>query len=369
MRIAVFYNLPVSGAKRVVYEHVKGLMALGHTVDVYTLNKPGDLFDPIELANNSYQYKYKPFVIPFPFFKKVTHDLSDFFLLKNLHKKIAREIDKNGYDVALLHTDAITQAPFVLHFLKTKNVYFCLEPLRIANEYALRIKEHLSPVHLLYENINRSIRKKIDRDNARAATQTTSISYFGRELMIQAFDLYPRIQYLGVNTKIFKKLSVKKKNQILFIGQKLQVNGYDVAQQAIAKIPKKIRPELKILSFGGTKRLTDKEVVNLYNESLMTLCLSTFDTFGLVALESLACQTSVIAFNVAGYRETMIDNQTGFLVDFGVDELTEKIITLIKTPTLAKQMGENGRKWVEKEWTWESKIKELEKLLISLKNS
>ncbi len=365
MKIAVYYNLPFSGAKRTVYEHVKGLKALGHTVDVYTLDTDEDIFSPASVSDAAYTYAYKQKIVSLPFLRHLTQDLSDFYLLKNIHKKIAQDIDTREYDLALMQSDRLTQAPFVLRFLKTRKVYFCLEPLKIAYEYGLRFADNHSFLNKAYEAWNRYMRKKIDRENARAADETFAISYFGRELMIQSFDLYPRVSYLGVDTKKFKKLSIKKKHQVLFIGQKLQLNGYEAALKAIKLIPAKMRPELKVLSISKdkSKRLSDADIVKLYNESFLTITLSNLDTFGLVALESLACEVPVIAYNVAGYRETMIDGKTGYLVDFDPQEIADKIQLCLANPQLVQKMGKDGRKWVEAEWQWEQHIKKLEEML------
>lgn len=365
MRIAVFYNLPFSGAKRIALEHVRGLKALGHTVDVYTLDRDHDIFDPGKIADNEYRYEYRQKIVNIPFLKRIAKDLSDFSLLKLLHRKIAQDIDNKEYDIALIHTDKFTQAPFVLRFLKTKSVYFCLEPLKMVYEYGLRISDSISFPNKIYEACNRYVRRQIDRKNARASDFSIAISYFGRELMIQAFDLYPKISYLGVNTKQFKNLHIPKKNQILFIGQRLKINGYEYALEAIKLIPEKIRPELKILSISRANQgqLLDEEIVRLYNESLITLSLSNFDTFGLVVLESLACEVPVVAFNAAGYRETMIDGKTGYLVDFSAEEISNRIIKLMQNPEIRNKMGKAGRLEVEKQWTWEKQIKKLEALL------
>jgi glycosyltransferase involved in cell wall biosynthesis len=363
MRIAIFYNLQPSGAKRVVYDHTKWLRKLGHTVDVYTISHDDSLFDPE--TNDTFVYSYSPQTIDFSIIKRFSEDLEMFTTLKTLHKKIAADIDSKNYDIVLVHTDKYTQAPFLLRFLKTKNLYFCLEPLRMVYEYSLRTPNHLSFFNKSYELINRSVRKKIDRENAQAAYATAAISFFGRELMIQAFDLYPKVSYLGIDTSVFKPTNTKKKNQILFVGQKLGVNGYDIALKAHSLIPKEIRPELKVHSWTTNKkdRVTDAELAKEYSQSLMVWSLSTYDTFGLVPLESLACATPVIAFNVAGYRETLLDRKTGYLVDFNEKEIAEKSIELIKNPNLAEKMGIFGKEWVEKNWTWEKKIKDFEKLL------
>ncbi len=176
-----------------------------------------------------------------------------------------------------------------------------------------------------------------------------------------------KVSYLGVDIDKFKNLNIPKKNQVLFVGQKLKMNGYDYAQDAINLIQKKSRPKLKTLSISGNKdeRLTDEEIAKLYNESLVTLSLSNFDTFGLVVLESLACEVPVVAFNVAGYRETMINGKTGFLVDFDPKEIASKIMYLMNRQEKLIQMGKAGREWVEKNWTWDKQISNLETLLKS----
>ena len=313
-------------------EHVKGLKALGNFVDVYTIDEALDIFDPGKFADNKYIYSFNPRVLNIPILKRIKADFIDTFLsLRLLHKKIAGEIDAKKYDIVLVHTDINTQAPFLLRYLQTNNVYYCLEPLRNAYEYSLRLKGNFSFINLFYENLNRWIRKNIDRKNTLSAKNILTLSLFARERIIAAYDLYPQVSYLGVDNAIFKPLKTKKQKQVFFVAEKYPIYGYDLAQEAISLIPADIRPKLKIVSWKSNNgdRLSDKELAGLYNESLITLSLSRFDTFGLVPLESMACGVPVIALNVAGYRETMVDRETGYLVDFDPKAIARKIIFLI----------------------------------------
>jgi len=361
MKIAVFYNVAFGGAKRAVQEQVKGLKNLNHFVDVYTYDKEIDSFSPESYADNVYYYDFCPKTVQLPLISRLLIDLQVFYSLKYLNKKIAKDIDDKKYDIVLAHTDMYTQSPYVLRFLKTNNVYYCLEPLRMVYEYALRIPESLNMINKLYESVNRYIRKKIDRQNARSAMHSLALSYFGRDYMIQTYDIYANVSYLGVNADFFHPSDIKKKNQILFVAPKEYLFGYDLIDEALKLIPVSFRPKLKIV-FGAEKarRITDDEVVKNYNESLVTVSLSKLDTFGLVPLESMACGTPVIAVNAAGYRELVIDGKTGFLIDFNPEELAEKIMLLVKNPKLASQLGREGRKWIEESWTWKKEIKKLE---------
>jgi len=366
MKIAVFYSIAFSGAKRVVRDHVKGLKALGNEVDVYTTDSANDIFAPGKEGSKSFVYKFSPRAISIPVVSRFKADFIDtFYSLRRVHKKIASDIDAGNYDIVLVHTDISTQAPFLLRYLKTKNVYFCLEPLRNAYEYSLRLKKNVPFINKFYENINRLIRKQIDKVNTLSADHILALSLFGRERIIAAYDLYPKVSYLGVDEFIFRPEKTKKRRQVFFVAEKYPIYGYDLARKAMELIPEEIRPDFKIVSWNknNSERLSDKELVNLYNQSIVTLSLSRFDTFGLVPLESMACGVPVIALNVAGYRETILNGETGYLVDFDPRDIAEKVIYLLNNPKKAEEMGKNGRKWILEKWTLGKRVSELDKLL------
>lgn len=367
MKIALFYNLGYGGAKRSVQEQVKSLKKFGHQVDVYTTYLIDDEFNPAHFSDNEYKYVFNPFSLNFPIIGRLISDLSIFINLKNTHKKIANDIDRKDYDVVLAHIDHYTQSPFVLRFLKTKSAYYCMEPLRIVYEYSLRIPDDLNILNKIYEFFNRSIRKKIDIVNSRSATQILSISNFCKAYCAQVYDKYPSVVYLGVDERKFKPLNAKKKNQILYFASKDYIFGFDLIEKALKKIPQSKRPTLKIVDGVNKKeRISDLEVINLYNESIITLSLSRLDTFGLVPIESMACGTPVIATDMPGYREIIENTNAGFLIEFNENELAEMIMYLIDNPIIARKMGENGRKQVLKKWTWDRNNKVLEKKLIEL---
>lgn len=371
MKIAVFYNLKFGGAKRVVQEHVKGLVRLGNQVDLYTTVKQPDIFDPSLFAAKNYIYDYSSENITTPFIKIIKKDTDVFIKLRNLHKRIAEDIDSRKYDLVLVHPDNLTQAPFILRYLKTKSVYFCQEPLRIVYEYSLRPGTEIKNINRVYEETTRLLRKRIDRENALSATYIIANSFFGRERIIEAYNRFPVISNLGVDESVFKPLKIVKENNVLFLAEKEEkVYGYEFAQKAISLIPKNIRPKLKDVSgVSGPKKLSEKEIVRNYNRSIASLSLSFFDTFGLVPLESMSCAVPAIAFNVAGYRETIIDKKTGFLVEFDPSEIADKITFLIRNPDKAKLIGEQGRDWVVKNWTWDKQTKKLNSILKKFKSS
>lgn len=367
MKIAVFYNLNFGGAKRAAYDQVKLLVERGHLVDVYTTDDKTDMFDFSKVSSNFFKYKYIEIENKIPYISRLLNDLKTFYSLNDLHKKISKDIDRKKYDIILVHPDKITQSPYLLRHLKTRNAYYCQEPLRIVYEYVLRPNMNMGFGKYFYELSTRFIRKRIDLQNVRSATFTIASCYHIRERMIEVYGVYPLVSYLGIDINVFKPAKIKKQNQVFFVGNKnVWSDGYDLVESALKKIPTSIRPKLKIVEWVGkdNNRLSDEELSQQYSVSLATLCLSRLETFGLVPLESMSSGTPVIATRVSGHRETVIDGYGGYLVEFDPDEIAQKIIKLLEN----KKMQKNARQHAVSNWSWNKKIVEFEKLLSKLSN-
>lgn len=368
-RIAVYYHLRFGGAKRVVQEQVKGLVAKGYSVDVYTLNKDDDVFSPELYATASYSYDFRETISSIPFLGRIINDAQVFFGLKKLHQQIATDIDTRNYDIVITHPDRLTQAPYMTRYLKTPSAYYCQEPLRIVYEYSLRFQDNVSFLNRGYEELTRFIRKQIDRTNVRAATHTIASCYHIRERMIEVYDVYPIVVYAGIDTSIFRPKKVKKKNEVVFVGSPdVVTDGYDLAAAALLLIPKVKRPQLKVISWKkeNKKRLTEEELIIIYNQAVATFCLSRLETFGLVPLESMACGIPVLATNVSGHRETVADKKAGFLVEFSPQEIADRLLYIIEHPQEARKMGEKAREHTVTVWDWKKRIVDLEKGLQQL---
>ncbi len=369
MKVAIFHNLLFGGAKRVMVEQARFLKKNGHDVDVFTTSTENDQFDMLEVSDHVFTYPFEIKKSIIPLFGRMVQDLNNFYFLNLHHKKIAKEIHRRKYDVLLVHPDRFTQAPFLLKYSIAPSAYYCEEPLRMVYEYSLRLREQVGFFKRLYEELTRLYRKRIDRENARNATVPIASCFHIRERMIEAYDVYPQVAYPGVDENIFKPKKMRKKNEVLFIGNKDVVNdGYDLVVAALRKIPKQIRPKLHIIEWKkqNKERMSEDELVNLYNSVKITLCLSRFETFGLVPLESMACATPVIATNVSGHRETVINGKTGFLVDFNPKEIAEKITYLLANPEILEKIGGQARLHVLASWTWRRKGEDLEKILQNL---
>lgn len=71
----------------------------------------------------------------------------------------------------------------------------------------------------------------------------------------------------------------------------------------------------------------------------------------------------VIASNSGGPRETIIDEETGFLVKENAGSFAEKMAELIKDKRKAEAMGNAGRKRAESVFAMDNFIVQLESLI------
>ncbi len=82
------------------------------------------------------------------------------------------------------------------------------------------------------------------------------------------------------------------------------------------------------------------------------------EPFGLVAVEAMAVGRPVIASKTGGFRQIVVDKETGFLVKPGdVDDLIKKIEILLDNPKLRNTMGQKARERAQESYGWSKIIK------------
>jgi glycogen synthase len=120
------------------------------------------------------------------------------------------------------------------------------------------------------------------------------------------------------------------------------------------------------------KMLKEEEVIQMYSSARVFICPSIYEPFGIINLEAMACRTPVVASAVGGILEVVVPDETGYLVQPGKQtEIAAAVKKLLQDPEMARRYGENGRKRVEKYFSWTSiaeKTRDLYASLIPQKN-
>lgn len=358
MKIAIFHELDYGGARRAAIELGKKLQT-DNAVDFYYADDKED--NVMQSAFSS--VKLYPFItkkrLGGNWTSRVYKDTIELLKLYSLHKNIAEDIDNKKYDLILVHPSRYTQAPFLLSLVKTKSIYFCQEPLRMVYDTHVSSIVHLPILNRVYEWCNRLLRKAIDKKNIQHASLILANSEFSKHSIKNAYNLSSVVCYLGVDTKIFKPKPGKKEYDILFIGDKSFFRGYDMLQNSLKNflVPLKV---FIIERREKMQRYTDEELIDIYNKSKIVVALNRNEPFGLIPLEAMACGVPVIAVNEGGYKETIINKETGFLVPRDPKVIAKKINWLLLNTKERKIMGKRSREKVLKKWKWENTINRLE---------
>ncbi|MBT3336910.1 MAG: glycosyltransferase [Anaerolineae bacterium] len=96
-----------------------------------------------------------------------------------------------------------------------------------------------------------------------------------------------------------------------------------------------------------------------YSSAEVLLMPSHYESFGMVALEAMACGTPVIASQVGGLAYLVKDGQTGYHVPYDSPEvLSEKLGALLGDDELRKKMGKQAALYA-KEYDWEKIAKKI----------
>ncbi|MBN1219796.1 MAG: glycosyltransferase [Anaerolineae bacterium] len=175
-------------------------------------------------------------------------------------------------------------------------------------------------------------------------------------------------------------------NLILFVGRIQPLKGIDILMKALALVKQRepeiiktvcvsiiggdphpdaeiekveferlesLRAELGLgdmVTFLGAK--DQDTLVYYYSAAEMVVMPSHYESFGMVALEAMACGTPIIASDVGGLSFSIEDGFNGYLVPGRDPEaLASKIVMLLKYPVLREQFSEQARAWVTR-YSW-----------------
>ena len=130
--------------------------------------------------------------------------------------------------------------------------------------------------------------------------------------------------------------------------------GADQAEAELDRL-QRLRAELgieELVTFQGAE--DQDSLVYYYSAAEMVVIPSHYESFGMVALEAMACGTPVVASKVGGLAFNVQDGRTGFLVpERDPAALADRIRLLLSDPDLRQRLGAEAIRWVS-QYSWPS---------------
>jgi D-inositol-3-phosphate glycosyltransferase len=136
------------------------------------------------------------------------------------------------------------------------------------------------------------------------------------------------------------------------IGGDTNDNGADIADELECLDDLKDKVGLHdLVAFLGSR--AQDTLPYYYSAAEVCVVPSHYESFGLVALEAMACGTPVIASRVGGLLHTVEDDVTGFLVPAGdPDALADKLRLILCHRSLQERLAVNARRKAQ-DFTWQ----------------
>lgn len=328
-------------------------------VEVYLIS----LSSHKERQENKISKKIKVYYLPF---KSFTGYYLNIFHLKNIIKKIKPDLINTHY----------------------ASGYGTLS--RLANFEKTLLNIWGSDV---YEFPNKSkLKKRILEKNLKGANYLASTSHIMARETKKYTDKEISITPFGVNVKLFFPLKSREKEEEIIIGTVKTLKekyGIDYLIKAFGEVLKKCRKKnlnknLKLLIYGEgeqkeeliklTKKLgledkikfkgyiKNKKVPEAINE-MDIFCvpsISNSESFGVAAVEAMACGVPVVSSDADGFTEVMKDGVTGYIVPKrAIRELSDKIYELVIDEEKRKVFGKNGRKRVLELYDWNKNVDDM----------
>jgi len=191
-----------------------------------------------------------------------------------------------------------------------------------------------------------------------------------------------KITPFGVDTNVFKvdKDSIRNPIKIGIVKSLDNVYGIDILIRAFKELVernslktikliiigdgpqkffyKELVKELNLsslVSFVG--KIDNTELPKFYNSFTVSVFPSRSESFGVVALESMACECPVITSDADGFKEIVEDGVSGIITKRGdISGIVSAIQQFIDNPDIRNKMGREGRERVMKYYSWENNV-------------
>jgi glycosyltransferase involved in cell wall biosynthesis len=408
MRIAVWHNLPSGGGKRALYDHVRGLVARGHTVEAWCPPSADQTYLPLsELVSEH--------VVPLNLRSYSKSELSFLRKLHPLHwnawariraadrhcKECARQIDAQSFDVLFAACCMFFQTPAIARFVRIPSVMYLQEPNRHFYESLPELPwlatswtaKDLASIQFWREAMFRRVRfsrirvlGREERKNAHSFDEILVNSFFSRESVLRAFGVDSRVCYLGVDTEKFVDQNKRREPFAVCVGALVPSKNLEFVIESLGRVSSSLRPKLILIAnaidsqyqqrvrkladqigvvFELRHRVRDEELIDILNRARIMLYAPRLEPFGYAPVEASACGLPVIAVAEGGVRETIQDGVNGILVEHEPQRMADAIERLMQDDLLHKRLSQRAPELVESRWSLQSSIDRLEKRLIA----
>jgi glycosyltransferase involved in cell wall biosynthesis len=257
----------------------------------------------------------------------------------------------------------------------------------LADEYVQSVKGISKSFREKLANLIMWRLSKIEEEACKNATLTVTISKYSSRKTVEFYAVDKakiRIVPNGVDIQRFKpskdcetikrQMGLDNKFCVLFVGRLIPRKGLPFLIKAAEYIVKEYAHTMFLIVGNGPLKnnlIADLEKISLsknfiflgdVKESALPAIYNCADIFvlpsvqegqGIALLEAQATAKPVVAFDVGGVSEAVLDKKTGLLVKPDSLQLAKAILKLLSSYSLREKMGNQGRDFVSGSFSWD----------------
>lgn len=393
------YTQLVGGACQLFYDEAKLLKRKGHQVHIFTLNQ-SEAKKPY-LESIDYQTIYHE-----PKDPSIAHFFQKYFSLK-LYQSFKQTIKEFRPDIIHIHNNLKSSLSIILaskkfqipiiHTLNDANL-LCISSYGV-NKTTGESCLNGSLINC-FTNKCFSLSKFIKHAGIWKIRQWIEKHYINA-ILCQSKFLMNALEKLNYNNleyspnfidwgkkKTSKQVNMQKNSPyILYAGRLIELKGISYLLEAF-KIVLKTFPEIKLVIAGEgmemknlksyafklsisdrvefLNKVPHETLFSLYQKASLSVLVSVgLENSPLNIIESFSTGTPVVASNIGGIPELVVNGKTGYLFEpRNSQDLATKILKLLNNPLLAKKMGSQAQTYYNKYYTPEKHYRNLIKIYV-----
>ncbi|MBW3015155.1 glycosyltransferase [Candidatus Woesearchaeota archaeon] len=281
----------------------------------------------------------------------------------------------DDYDFFLISSSGIAE------FLALKNhsipvATYCHTILRVAHEFEGYYLQKQNFIKRLLYKLAIPVYRKLERKSWKYFSIIFANSKNTKSRIEKAELTEHPIKVLNPGVDISKfKPNFKHKNYFYASGRFREYKRFELAIEAF-RLFKQKNKDFKLIIAGAAEKhdpyfkkikaladktervelktsVSDKEMIELYQNCFAYLFTAKNEDFGIVPIEAMACGKPVISVNEGGPKETILNNTTGFLVPATSDSFADKMLKLTKDTKLYSKLSKQAAEHA-KSFSWKN---------------
>lgn len=186
-------------------------------------------------------------------------------------------------------------------------------------------------IEVIYNFIDFNRFHRINKEHFRKAIAPNN------EKILVHVSNFRKVKRVGDAIKAFKKVNQHLPSKLLLIG-----DGPE--RQSLEQMSREMGLTSEIRFLGKQDAIEELLAI-----SDLFMIPSENESFGLAALEAMACEVPVISTNIGGLPEVNIDGVTGYLCDIGdCETMSQRALEILSDPEVHQRFQVNARKQAEK---------------------